>query len=218
MVVLPAYNESKVLAETLKNVRAGTDACILVVDDGSVDNTREVAEEAGARAVRHVINLGLGAAIETGLDVARREGFDRLVTFDADGQHNPDDLENILDALGDSDIVIGVREVHAERMPWVKKAGNLLLNILTALVFGVYSRDSQSGLRAFNRRAIELISVRANRYEVSSEILYEARRNKLTVKEVPVEAIYTEHSIGRGTGVIDGFKILWRMILHNRGE
>ena len=218
LVVLPAYNESTVLAETLEKLRACTDSCILVVDDGSVDDTSKVAGKAGVRVVKHVINLGLGAALETGFEVARREGFDRLITFDADGQHNPVDVCRIVDALDGFDVVIGVRELHTERMPFVKKVGNYVLNILTAALFGVYSRDSQSGLRAFNRRAIESISVKANRYEVSSEILYEAVRNGLTIKEVLVDVIYTDHSMGRGTGVVDGFKILWRMILHNRGD
>ncbi|MBD3387371.1 MAG: glycosyltransferase [Candidatus Altiarchaeales archaeon] len=216
LVVLPAYNESPVLAETLEKLRGSTKADMLVVDDGSSDGTGDIALKSGARVVRHVVNLGLGAALETGFEVSRREGYDRVVTFDADGQHNPEDMDYILESLDTADVVIGVREIHGERMPWVKKMGNTVLNLLTGLVFGVYSRDSQSGFRAFNRKAVKRIRVRANRYEVSSEILYEAKRNGLKVKEVPVEVIYTEHSMSRGTGVLDGFKILWRMIIHNR--
>jgi len=218
LIVLPAYNESKVLAETLKKLRASTDASVLVVDDGSTDRTGEIALKSGARVARHVVNLGLGAAIETGLEIARREGYDTLVTFDADGQHNPADIEKLTKAISGSDVAIGVRKVHSERMPLIKRIGNQTLNLLTGLVFGVYSTDSQSGLRAFNRKAIKSVRLKANRYEVSSEILYEAKVNGLRIKEVPVETIYTEHSISRGTGVLDGFKILWRMILHSRGE
>ncbi|MFH1055888.1 MAG: glycosyltransferase family 2 protein [Candidatus Altiarchaeota archaeon] len=214
LIVMPAYNESLVLAETLKGLQACTEATILVVDDGSSDRTSKIAARCHVRVVRHMINLGLGAAIGTGVEVARREGFNRLVTFDADGQHNPEDVKKLLKALDSSDVAVGVREVHTDRMPLVKKIGNYALNILTLALFGVYSRDSQSGLRAFNRKAIESMKLRASRYEVSSEILYEAKRSGLRLSEVPVEVIYTKHSKSRGTGVLDGFKIVWHMVLH----
>lgn len=214
LVVLPAYNEGGVLSETLEKLRESVKADLLVVDDGSSDDTADIARAAGARVVSHAVNLGLGAALSTGLEVARREGYERMVTFDADGQHSPEDIGRLLEELGGCDVVIGVRTVHGERMPLVKKIGNHILNILTAVVFQTYCRDSQSGLRAFNRKAIESLELKANRYEVSSEILYEAGRNGLTVGEVPVDAIYTEHSMSNGTGVKDGFKILWRMLLH----
>lgn len=216
LVVLPSYNEAKVLAQTLSELSATTDADLLVVDDGSSDETCAIAAKARVRCVRHIVNLGLGAALETGFEAGRRGGYDVLVTFDADGQHNPMEVKKLIDALSDADVAIGVRSIGADQMPFVKKVGNSLLNILTSIVFGVSSSDSQSGLRAFNRKAIEAIKVVANRYEVSSEILFEAKRNGLRMVEVPVEAIYTDHSMSNGTGVMDGFKILWRMIIHER--
>ena len=221
LIIMPAYNESKVLADTLDSLLSVLDATVLIVDDGSTDETARITGRYGGSKrvviVKHIVNLGLGAAIETGLEYARRNGYDVAVTFDADGQHNPKDAIKLISALRDSDLVIGVRHVNRESMPAVKKAGNALLNVLTGLIFGVYSRDSQSGLRAFNRKALEAIRVKANRYEVSSEILFEAKRNGLRISEVEVEAIYTEHSKNRGTGVLDGFKILWRMVIHKMG-
>jgi UDP-N-acetylglucosamine---dolichyl-phosphate N-acetylglucosaminyltransferase len=218
LIVVPAYNEGKVISETLSGLRSIVDSDILVVDDGSVDGTGELAGKSGVRVVRHMVNLGLGAALETGFEAARRGGYDCVVTFDSDGQHNPGDIGRLLRGLESFDVVVGVREIAQERMPSLKRVGNLILNVLTGLVFGIFCRDSQSGLRAFNRKAIESIHLVARGYEVSSEILYEARRNGLAVGEVPVEAIYTEHSLSRGTGVFDGLRIFWRMMLHQRGD
>ncbi|MBU0761877.1 MAG: glycosyltransferase family 2 protein [Candidatus Altiarchaeota archaeon] len=150
------------------------------------------------------------------MEYARRRGYDALITFDADGQHNPHDIPLLLEKLKDADLVIGIRAINSHEMPYVKRLGNMGLNLFTRIVFGVTSKDSQSGLRAFNRKAIESIRLRTNRYEVSSEILFEARTKNLKIKEVEVHTIYTLYSKGRGTGVLDGFKILWRMLIHNK--
>ena len=216
LIIVPAYNESRVIAQTLIELRKNTNADILLVDDGSTDQTTQKAQDAGVKTVRHLINLGLGAAIETGLEYARRNNYDQAVTFDADGQHNPKDIQKLLTALQEHDLVVGTRQINPTRMPLVKRLGNKILNLLTAIIFGVSCADTQSGLRALNKKAINTIRIKTNRYEVSSEILFEAQRNKLKIGEVPVEVIYTPHSLSRGTNVKEGIKILWRMIIHDR--
>ncbi|MFC2162284.1 glycosyltransferase family 2 protein [Candidatus Altiarchaeota archaeon] len=216
LIMIPAYNESSTIGRVLDDL-ANQPYTLLVVDDGSVDETTRKAREKGVRVVRHAINMGLGAAIATGLEVARREGFQVAITFDADGQHNPADIAKLLTELDSYDLVIGSRSICKKRMPFVKKVGNFMLNMMTLVFFGVRCTDSQSGLRAFNRKAIESIRVVSNRYEVSSEILYEARKKGLRIGEVPVEVIYTDYSVGKGTSLADGFKILWRIILHKPG-
>ncbi len=218
LVVLPAYNEADVISRTVSGLKSAVDADILVVDDGSGDGTGDAALAAGARVVRHQVNLGLGAALETGFEAARRGGYERLVTFDSDGQHNPEDALKLLGELDSCDIVVGVRKVMFDRMPLTKRVGNAVLNLLTTFIFGVSSSDSQSGLRALNRKAFQAIRLRARGYECSSEILYEASRAGLIIREVPVEVIYTEHSMRKGTGVSDGLRIFWRMMLHERGD
>ncbi|MFH1403785.1 MAG: glycosyltransferase family 2 protein [Candidatus Altiarchaeota archaeon] len=216
LLVVPAFNEASSIAGVLDSLSM-LPYDVLIVDDGSLDDTVRLARDAGFRLVRHSLNMGYGAAVSTGFEVARREGYDVVVTFDADGQHNPGEVVKLVDALSDADVVIGVRKINLARMPLVKRVGNGLLNVLTFLLFGVWSSDSQSGLRAFNRRAVDSIRVKSNRYEVSSEILLEVRRKGLVMREVPVEVIYTSHSISKGTNVYDGFRILWRMLLHRPG-
>lgn len=138
------------------------------------------------------------------------------MTFDGDGQHNPRDARKVLEFLKSSklDLVVGVRCLQGDKMPWVKKVGNWFLNLWVNVFFGVKSGDSQSGLRAFNKKALDCIKVKTTRYEVSSEILLEAQQNGLRVGEVPVEVIYTNHSMSNGTGVMDGWDIFFRMLLH----
>ncbi|MCX6695640.1 MAG: glycosyltransferase family 2 protein, partial [Candidatus Altiarchaeota archaeon] len=133
--------------------------------------------------------------------------------------HNPKDALKILERLGrgDVDVVIGNRCLNGngsaafgsarKHQPVSKSLGNFLLNVINSLFFGAPYCDSQSGLRAFNRRAIEMIRVRSNKYAVSSEILLEVRENRLRLAEVPVDIIYTKHSIAKGTRIKHGFHI-----------
>lgn len=221
LVVVPAHNEGKVLGGVLDGLRSLGVGGILVVDDGSSDDTFDVAVSKGVRCIRHFINLGLGASLATGFEVARREGFDVVVTFDADGQHNPPDVLKLVERLGrgDVDVVIGNRCIvngnsgvgscgsSRKPKPLSKGFGNWCLNVINFVFFGVQYCDSQSGLRAFNRRAVELIKVRSNKYAVSSEILLEVKENNLRLAEVPVEVIYTKHSIAKGTKIKHGFEI-----------
>lgn len=218
LIVIPAYNEAETLPEVLKDLKDCVKADILVVDDGSIDDTMNTCLKNGVRVIRHEINVGLGGAIRTGLETAKRERYEYMVTFDADGQHDPKDVGKMIEALRDGgDVAIGVRRIERENMPLIKKIGNSILNTATWVFFGVKSRDSQSGLRAFNRKAINTLKIRSLRYEVSSEILYEVKSAGLELREVDVKTIYTNRSLKQATGVKDGVKILWRIILHKGG-
>jgi glycosyltransferase involved in cell wall biosynthesis len=155
--------------------------------------------------ISHPKNMGLGAALRTGLRAALERGADVAVTFDADGQHDPKAVGRLVAALDGADVAIGVRQ-HLG-IPLHKRLGNFLLDFVTYLFSGILT-DSQSGSRAFNRRALETIRIRSNRYEVSSEIIIQASRLRLRLKEVPVRCFYTEYSKARGTTIASGFRIL----------
>jgi len=208
-IVMPAYNEERTIGGVLDILRQEGYSKVIVVDDGSRDRTAEIARSKGALVVSHPKNMGLGAALRTGLRMAREQGADRAVTFDADGQHDPKAVRRLLEALDGGDLAIGVRQ-HLG-IPLHKRVGNFALNLITYLFSGILT-DSQSGSRAFNRRALEAIRIRSDRYEVSSEIIVQASKHGLRLKEVSVKCFYTEYSKARGTTIASGVRIFWGLL------
>jgi glycosyltransferase involved in cell wall biosynthesis len=226
-LIVPAFNEARVIQQTLRSLPphfAGVDSVtIVVVDDGSSDNTAdEVLASGDSRVVllRHGINRGLGGALGTGLAYARQNGADFVITFDADGQHAPEDVERVLAPLvaGHADAVIGSRLLDPKGMPWYRVVGNWGLNVFTLFIFGMWTTDSQSGLRGFSRAALEKIDIRMDRMEVSSEFIKEIRRCRLRFTEVPIRAIYSDYSLAKGQRSVNGFNILLRLVLHRLME
>jgi glycosyltransferase involved in cell wall biosynthesis len=209
-IVMPAHNEESSIGRVLDALKAQGYSKVIVVDDGSSDKTAEVARKSGAVVISHHKNMGLGAALRTGLKVALERGADRAVTFDSDGQHDPKFVRNLLEGLDGGDLVIGVREKQIDA-PLHKRVGNFGLDFITYLFSGVFT-DSQSGARAFNRRALELVKIRSDRYEVSSEIIIRAKQQGLRLREVPVRIFYTKYSKARGTTIASGFKIFLGLV------
>jgi glycosyltransferase involved in cell wall biosynthesis len=209
-IVMPAHNEERTIGSVLDALKREGYSKVIVVDDGSEDRTAEIARKRGAVVISHPKNRGLGAALRTGLKVALERGADRAVTFDSDGQHDPKSVRKLLEALDGGDLAIGVRE-HLG-IPFHKRVGNFGLNFITYLFSGVFT-DSQSGSRAFNRRALKKVRIKSDRYEVSSEIIIQAKRHGLRLKEVPVKCFYTSYSKARGTTIASGLKIFWGLIL-----
>jgi glycosyltransferase involved in cell wall biosynthesis len=202
----------------------GVDALeVVVVDDGSTDGTAaEVLSHGDARCIllRHAVNRGLGGALGTGLAWARQQGADYVVTYDADGQHSPEDLPAVLAplVLGEADAVVGSRLLNPRGMPWYRIVGNWGLNVITWAVFGMWTTDSQSGLRAFSREAVRKMDIRTDRMEVSSEFIKEIRRCRLRFQEVPIRAIYTDYSLAKGQRSSNGINILLRLVFHRLTE
>lgn len=226
-LIVPAFNEARVIQSTLRALPAQIDGIdsltVVVVDDGSSDDTAaEVLRCGDPRVVllRHAINRGLGGALGTGLQYARQHGADFVITYDADGQHAPEDIAHVLEPLlaGRADAVIGSRLLDPKGMPWYRVVGNWGLNVFTFVIFGMWTTDSQSGLRGFSRAALEKIEIRMDRMEVSSEFIKEIRRCRLRFAEVPIRAIYSDYSLAKGQRNINGFNILIRLVLHRLME
>lgn len=217
LIIVPAYNEAAVVGDVVRAIHANfpkTD--LLVIDDGSRDTTANEAKKAGAIVIRHVLNRGLGGAIGTGLAFAKQGDYDLAVTVDADGQHDPRDIERVLAPLikGRADVVVGSRMISRRgTMPFDRQIMNTGANLITWLLFGVTTSDSQSGFRGFNKKAITSIFLRTERMEVSSEIFSEIKRLHLRYAEVPIRVIYTEYSRGKGQSNSNGLAILFKLVL-----
>jgi len=216
VIVIPAYNEEKNIRSLIVSCQLMGYNDIIVVDDGSDDSTAETAKTAGAVILSHVINRGVGAATQTGLEAARRMGAEIAVTIDADGQHQAKDIKIITDALiaSKNDIVIGSRFLTVENsIPRVRKIFNSAANVITFFLAGVYLTDTQSGFKAFSKRALELIQITANGYEFSSEIIREAKYFRLRIAEVPVSVIYTPYSLSKGQNLATGITTIFKLII-----
>lgn len=215
IIVIPAYNEEKTIAEVVRSASGNADR-ILVVDDGSIDRTAVNAQSAGATVVTHMLNRGLGGALGTGIAAALHLGADTIVTMDADGQHRVEDAIRLFERLeeGDVDFVIGSRMLEGrEGMPLHRQLANTIGNGLTWALFGLWVTDSQGGLRAMTRFAAERIELKTNRMEVSSEFIKEIKDKNLRFAEVPITVIYTEYSLSKGQGLMTGLRTAAKLIL-----
>jgi glycosyltransferase involved in cell wall biosynthesis len=212
-VVIPARNEAPIIAAVLANVPAeirSFKVLPLVIDDGSDDDTMRAAQRAGAHVVRHITNLGVGAATITGFRAGLQLGADVIVTMDADGQHDPREITTLVEALidGPFDVVIGSRLLTPGGMPISRLAANLLLNAATFLVYGKIVSDSQSGFKAFTRRAAAKMELNCAGYEICSEIVGEIYRNDFRYKSIPVRAVYTPYSRSKGQPFLNGVNLI----------
>lgn len=216
-IVIPAYNEEKVIQDVLREIQAAGYRNIIVVDDGSRDQTREKASQIpGVVALKHPINRGKGAATKTGIEAAKMLGAGIIVTMDGDGQHNPQDIARLIEPIKNNhcDVVLGTRLKNPEGMPRHKVIANWVGNAVTWYFYGLWVSDSQSGFRAYSRHASELINTKTDRYEYDSEVIREIYYYKLKYKEVPIEVRYTDYSMGKvhKQSFINGLKTLYKII------
>jgi glycosyltransferase involved in cell wall biosynthesis len=219
-LIIPAFNEETVIAKILKEVEKELTKIgpfeIIVVDDGSEDNTAQKARKLKATVLSHPINRGLGGALGTGLEYAKLNNSDIAVTFDADGQHDSKDIKKIIRPIlrNKADVVIGSRTLKGKKnIPWDRRVIIWGSNLITRLMFGIKTTDSQSGFRAFSKKALESVKIRTQGMEVSSEIFSEIKRSDLILSEIPIKVIYTDYSRKKGQSNLNALTILVRLIL-----
>ena len=204
IAVMPARNEEKHIASVIEGVRRYADE-IVVVNDGSTDRTGEIAREMGCAVVEHEKSMGLGKSLRDGIEKALELGAEIVITIDADGQHNPDDIPKFLETINGHDFVLGERDLSA--YPLVKRIGNWGLTLLTNLVCGTNLRDTESGFRAFKAGALKKMNLTAEKYEIAADFVFEAGRLKLKTANVRISSpLYHK---GKGVSVKDGFRNFW---------
>lgn len=219
-VVVPAYNEATVIGEVVKSAREvflkskkAYDIDIVVVNDGSKDETANEAKKGGAIVINHILNSGAGSATLTGLAYARQHNYDIAATMDADGQHAPDDVLEGIKSIdqGNADLLIGSRLIDSRGMSKIKVLGNKGLSLFTYLLFGINVTDSQSGLRIFSKRAIDGLQWKSTGYEFCSEMIWRAKQARMIVSEYPIKAIYTDYSRAKGQNNWNAINIVKRL-------
>ncbi|TGD83955.1 glycosyltransferase family 2 protein [Mycolicibacterium sp. CH28] len=219
-IIVPAYNEAKVIGDVIADLRQTFDH-VVCVDDGSRDDTSDIALAAGAHVVRHPVNLGQGAAIQTGVEYARSQpGAAVFVTFDADGQHRVKDVLTMIDRLskGDVDIVIGTRFAGStvSHTPPLKR---LILRTAAALSPSSHRlglTDAHNGLRVFDKTVADHLNLTMNGMSHASEFVKLIDENGWRVVEEPVEILYTEYSLSKGQPLLNGVNIVFDGFLRGR--
>lgn len=212
-VVVPAYNEEKSIGRVIRGLLREGYLNTVVVDDGSTDKTAVEAASAGATVLRHIINRGQGAALQTGNDFALNQGAEVVVHFDADGQFNPRDVAEAVAALekNGADAVFGSRFLdNRSHLPFLKRffllpASRVLNNILT----GANLTDVHNGFRVLSRSALQKIRITQDRMAHNSEIVASVKKLGLKYIEIPVEVSYSEY----GQGITGGLWILWDIFI-----
>jgi len=215
-IVIPALNEGRIIQDVIRDIQKAGYEKIVVVDDGSSDDTFSKAQELLPDTVfRHRLNRGKGAATKTGIEAAKILGADIIVTLDGDGQHDPSDIVKLTKPIkfDNFDVILGTRLLNPKGMPKHKILANKIGNFFTWYLYGLWVTDSQSGFRAYSRHTTEVINTQSDRYEYDSEVIREIRKYKLKYKEVPITVRYTEYSMGKvqKQSFLNGLKTLYKM-------
>jgi polyprenyl-phospho-N-acetylgalactosaminyl synthase len=207
-IIIPAYNEEATIKEVVLKVKQYT-SNIIVVNDGSSDNTSKKAEEAGAKVLDHIINLGKGGAARTGCDYAVINNFKKIILLDADGQHDPKEIPEIVESLDKNDIVFSFRKYN-QNMPLILRFGNFVINSTIKLLYGIKIKDSTCGYRGFTNHVYKKIRWRSSGYSMESEMIARAGKTGLKYTQIPIETIYSDKY--KGTTVLDGIKIVINLL------
>ncbi|MEO6486569.1 MAG: glycosyltransferase family 2 protein [Thermoanaerobaculia bacterium] len=208
-IVVPAYNEASAVCDVVRELR-GEFRLVVVVDDGSRDATAAEAARGGAIVLRHVLNRGQGAALQTGIEFCLIRGADIIVTFDADGQHRIEDVHRMLAALDSTgaDLAIGSRFLDLQsNLPASRRLTLRIATRFMRLTSGVPLTDAHNGLRAIRRRAAQKIRITLDGMAHASELVDQIDRHGLTVTEVPVVIRYSEYSLRKGQSSLAAIRI-----------
>lgn len=216
-VVIPAFNEEESIGQVLSTL-CDKEYSVVVVDDGSTDDTWSIVRCFPALGIRHVVNLGQGAALQTGMNFAIRQRAKIIVHFDADGQHCADEISHLIEPIlrNEADVVFGSRFLREEDRLQIPIKKRLLLRVATVvngLLTGVWLSDAHNGMRALNLEAARKVTIKENGYAHASEILLRVRDAGLRFTEVPTQVAYTEYSMAKGQPLWNSINIAVDVLL-----
>jgi polyprenyl-phospho-N-acetylgalactosaminyl synthase len=216
VAVIPAYNESTRIVDVIHAAKEYVDQ-VIVVDDGSTDDTPKVSRKAGAMVIRHIENCGSGASTMTGIEVARELKADVIITMDADGQHDPHDIPAVLQPVinEEADIVFANRFGRRNSIPLVRRIFNAIGNIVTFAATGKWVSDSQCGFKVFGPLVVSQIDLRMSRFEYCTEIVRECAQWHWKIVEVPTKVIYSEYTMAKGQSFALGIRTALRILLRS---
>ena len=213
-VIVPAYLEERRIASVVKAIKAHCPH-VVVIDDGSADRTATEAESAGAVVLKHETNKGKGTALNTGFKYAHDQGFDLVITMDADGQHSPDEIPKFLDAYTRTGIpvLVGNRMADQAAMPTIRRLTNQFMSWLLSRFMGQYVPDTQCGYRLYRCDVIPFVSAQAEGYAAESEILIHIARRGIRIDSVRVSTIYGDEQskIHPFRDTLRFFEMMWRL-------
>ena len=218
-VLIPAYNEEKRIGSVIGAAQERGFA-VVAVDDGSQDDTVGVIRRSGAHCVVSAVNGGKGAAIRKGFDWVMKSPFKAVIVVDADGQHDPAELDSFVTALagGEADLVIGNRMHDPQGMSFLRRCTNRTMSFIISSTAGQHVPDTQCGYRAFTRKALEKMTLKTDRFEIESEMILSAGRSRLKLRSIPIRSVYRDE-VSHIRPVRDTcrfFKFLLRFIVSNK--
>jgi polyprenyl-phospho-N-acetylgalactosaminyl synthase len=215
-VIIPAHNEHSTIVTVVQDLLS-CNYEIVVIDDGSTESLHSLLKSFPVYFLRHEINLGQGAAIQTGIDFALLKKADYIVTFDGDGQHKAEDIDKMITAVATDkfDIVLGSRFINATNsIPWKRKILLKLARFVNYIFTGLFLTDAHNGLRVMTKAASEKIRIRENGMAHATEILSAVKKNKLRYTEVAVTIYYTDYSKKKGQNLWSSFRIFFDIVLN----
>ena len=211
-VVIPTYNEAKAIAELINQItKIGLE--VIIVDDGSQDNTVEIAQDGGARVLCNLTNSGKGISLIKGYNFALAEGFDAVISMDGDGQHSPLDLGAFMQKAETSlsAVIVGNRMNSTKEMPWLRLMTNRFMSWLISLITKQYVADTQCGFRLLKKEVLEKLNLTSANYEIESEVLIKASRLGFKIESIPIRTIYSGQK-SQINPFIDTFRFIFFII------
>ncbi|MEA3313609.1 MAG: glycosyltransferase family 2 protein [Caldisericota bacterium] len=212
IAVIPAYNEEKNIRSVVQKTLNHADF-VVVVDDGSMDNTSEEARQGGAFVIRNKVNKGKAGAMNVGFKYVLKKGADFIVVLDADGQHDPDEIPLFVNKIHEGfDIVVGARRFDRELMPVSRRLANIFSSFLTSLVAGTKILDSQSGYRIIRKSVLEKICLTSSRYQIETEMLIKGAKCGFKICFVPIKTIYIHQAQSKINQFVDPVRFVFLVV------